>query len=60
MIKFRVGIFLLVRVMGDAAAGKKLFVKVCATCHNVDKGGKHKIGPNLFGIMGHTCGSEYL
>ncbi|XP_043267857.1 cytochrome c-1-like [Venturia canescens] len=44
--------------MGDAANGKKLFAKVCATCHTADKGGKHKIGPNLFGIMGHTCGTN--
>lgn len=45
--------------MGDAANGKKLFAKMCATCHNAAKDGKHKIGPNLFGVLGRTCGSEY-
>ncbi|XP_046432823.1 cytochrome c-1-like [Neodiprion virginianus] len=43
--------------MGDAANGKKLFTKLCATCHTMDKGGKHKIGPNLNGILGRSSGS---
>lgn len=45
--------------MGDAANGKSLFVKMCAVCHTVNKNGKHKIGPNLFGVVGKTCGSTY-
>jgi cytochrome c len=31
--------------------GRKVFKK-CAVCHTVDKGGKNKVGPNLWGILG--------
>lgn len=37
--------------MGDAEKGKKVFGK-CKACHTVDEGGKNRIGPNLFGIVG--------
>ena len=36
---------------GDAAAGKKIFNK-CKACHGVDEGGKNKLGPNLWNIVG--------
>jgi mono/diheme cytochrome c family protein len=35
---------------GDAAAGKALFVKNCALCHNADSTVK-KIGPGLKGLL---------
>ena len=35
---------------GDAAAGKALFVKNCALCHNADSTVK-KIGPGLKGVL---------
>ncbi|MDD9901067.1 MAG: cytochrome c family protein [Alphaproteobacteria bacterium] len=35
----------------DIARGEKLF-KVCAACHTVDKGGPHRVGPNLAGVVG--------
>lgn len=31
--------------------GAKIFKK-CSTCHNADKGGGNKIGPNLYGVVG--------
>ncbi|XP_076243829.1 cytochrome c iso-1/iso-2 [Calliopsis andreniformis] len=44
--------------MGDVAKGKTLFVRMCAMCHTANKDGRHKVGPNLFGIMGKTCGTS--
>ena len=44
--------------MGNAENGKKLFAKLCSTCHTSEKNGKNKIGPNLFGIVGRTSGSK--
>ncbi|XP_025990031.1 cytochrome c [Solenopsis invicta] len=44
--------------MGDVVNGKKLYMKLCASCHTTEKGGKHKIGPNLHGIMGKISGTN--
>jgi len=35
----------------DIKAGEKVFNK-CKACHTVDEGGKNKLGPNLWNIVG--------
>jgi len=41
---------------GDVKKGKKVFNK-CKACHSIKKGGKHKVGPNLAGIIGRKAGT---
>ena len=37
----------------DIAQGEKAFKK-CKACHTVEDGGNHRIGPNLWGVVGAT------
>jgi len=41
----------------DAAEGEFVFGDNCGICHAAEQGGGHKIGPNLFGIVGRTSGT---
>jgi len=36
--------------------GQKAFAR-CRTCHTLDEGGRHRVGPNLWGIFGKTSGT---
>jgi cytochrome c len=44
-----------VMALGDIASGKKIFKK-CAACHSINKGGKNKIGPALYNVVGRAVG----
>ena len=46
--------------MGDVVSGEKIFKK-CAACHSIAKGGKNKIGPALYNVVGRKVGgvSDY-
>ncbi len=39
------------------ARGKRLY-KRCVACHTLNEGGKHKVGPNLYGFYGAKAGSK--
>lgn len=41
----------------DSSRGEKVFRK-CVACHTVEKGGRKKIGPNLWGIVGAPVGAR--
>jgi len=41
--------------LGDVVSGKKIFKK-CAACHSINKGGKNKIGPALYNVVGRAVG----
>jgi len=41
----------------DIGAGQKAFKK-CKSCHSADKGGKNKVGPNLWDIVGNAKASK--
>ncbi len=34
------------------------FFNECAVCHTVKQGDAHRVGPNLFGIVGHEAGKQ--
>jgi len=39
----------------DIKSGEATFKKVCTLCHNGDKGGPNKVGPNLWNIVDNTA-----
>jgi len=41
--------------LGDVVSGEKIFKK-CVACHSINKGGKNKIGPALYNVVGRTVG----
>lgn len=37
-------------------AGRRQFLTSCGTCHTAEAGGRHRQGPNLYGIFGKRSG----
>jgi cytochrome c len=44
-----------IMALGDVSSGEKIFKK-CAACHSINKGGKNKIGPALYNVVGRLVG----
>ena len=40
------------QLAGDAERGEAAFEKTCSACHTIHAGGRRRVGPNLFGIVG--------
>ena len=54
LIEEKIDIYKLM-AMGDITSGEKIFKK-CAACHSIIKGGKNKIGPALYNVVGRKVG----
>ena len=50
--KIDISIFM---ALGNVTSGEKIFKK-CAACHSINKGGKNKIGPALYNVVGRAVG----
>ncbi|TWG89306.1 cytochrome c [Cupriavidus gilardii J11] len=48
---------LICHAAGDAAAGKSLFQRRCASCHQVGPSARAAFGPHLNGIVGRQAGN---
>ena len=44
-----------VMALGDVVSGEKI-CKKCAACHSINEGGKNKIGPALYNVVGRAVG----
>ena len=44
-----------IMTLGDVTSGEKIFKK-CVACHSINKGGKNKIGPALYNVVGRAVG----
>ena len=44
-----------IMALGDITSGEKIFKK-CAACHSINKGGRNKIGPALYNVVGRAVG----
>lgn len=42
---------------GDAARGQTYWAR-CAACHTIEQGGRHGVGPNLWGVPGNPIAAR--
>ncbi|MCP4385760.1 MAG: c-type cytochrome [Hyphomicrobiales bacterium] len=42
----------------SAQEGQSAFGRYCSACHTTEKGGRHLVGPNLWGVLGREKGSS--
>jgi len=42
---------------GDPAAGQRIYNQ-CRACHTINEGGRHGVGPNIWGIVGQPAGKR--
>ena len=42
---------------GNPTAGEQIF-KRCTACHTTEEGGRNRVGPNLWGVIGSTSGTR--
>ena len=40
----------------DVEAGRRRYA-ICRSCHTLNEGGRHQVGPNLYGVFGREAGS---
>lgn len=45
-------------LIGDSAAGARVFERECASCHQIGEGAAHRIGPHLNRIFDRRAGSH--
>lgn len=45
------------QVSGDIELGEREFARKCSICHTLEKDGKYRAGPTLFGLFGRKVGT---
>lgn len=44
--------------LSEMDRGAILYKQRCRTCHTLNDGGRHRVGPNLWGVLGATAGTK--
>lgn len=57
VLMFGVAFATLAHAAGDPVAGKSLFDRRCASCHQVGPSARAAFGPQLNGVIGRTAGA---
>jgi cytochrome c len=46
------------RLNGDPSRGAMEFERVCSACHTIQDGGRRRVGPNVYGVIGSRIASK--